>query len=86
MKVRRTFVFHPERDRDLLEALAALPDGEKSRLVRTALRRYLQARAGEPTLTDILAQLQRLQAGRQPEPAETTEDDEFTNALLDLGL
>jgi len=82
MKVRRTFVFHPKRDRDLLQALDDLPDGEKSHLVRSALRRYLH----EPSLADILAQLQRLQAGRPPEKPVPTEADEFTDALLDLGL
>ncbi len=90
-KIRRTFVFHPVRDQDILAALDALADGKKSRVVRAALRCYFEQQANEPTLTEIVARLkslqetvERLQVGSW-QPVETDNDDEFTNALLDLG-
>ncbi len=42
MAVRRNFVFDEEKDKDLLDALDAMRDGEKSRAVRDGLRLHLQ--------------------------------------------
>jgi hypothetical protein len=39
---RRNFVFDTERDQDLLTALDAMRDGEKSQAVRAGLRLHLQ--------------------------------------------
>ncbi len=92
-KVRRTFVFHSVRDQDILTALDTLADGVKSRVVRIALRHYFEQQTDEPTLLEIAASLELLQATVERlqvsswQPVETDDNgDEFTNALLDLGI
>lgn len=92
---RRTFVFDTETDADLLTALDKLRDGEKSEVVRAALRGYFHLAHPQPTLTDILDRLDSLQdeiarlrqngmAGPTDPPAD--DDSPLTAALLDLGL
>lgn len=92
-KTRRTFVFHSERDRDILTALDALGSGARSRMVREALRGHFAQTPAEPTLADIQQELTRLTeavarlsaGGVVSVAAVDDDDDEFTAALLELG-
>lgn len=61
-KIRRTFYFNSETDADLLATMDSLPDGEKSKVVRQALRMLFSRGAyePEPTLGTVLSSLAEL--------------------------
>jgi len=96
-KTKRLFVFDRDEDADLLERMDSL-DGEKSAVVRAALRQYfqlLETRPAEPTIVDVVERLDRLQTDlawlRQngvPVNADSPGDDDpaLTETLLQLGL
>ncbi|GAB4423975.1 MAG: hypothetical protein Kow0031_02730 [Anaerolineae bacterium] len=97
--VKRLFVFDDEVDADLLAGLDQLTNGEKSGVVRAALREYfqLQNASPNPTLSDVIERLDILQddvawlrrngvpfAADAPGSADD-DDPALLAALLDLG-
>ena len=95
--LKRTFVFDTETDADLLAALDNLGNGEKSGVVRDALRQYFrlqESQPAEPTMTEVIKRLDYLQGDmawlRQHGVSlgEPKDDDDpaLTAALLNLGL
>ena len=104
MAVRRNFVFDEEKDKDLLDALDAMRDGEKSRAVRDGLRLHLQMPGDiRAQLALLVRSVSHLHASGEELRASVNElkqngliaagfsdndatEDEFTDALLNIGL
>lgn len=92
--LKRLFNFDPLGDADILAALDEMPDGEKSRTVREALRQYLGMVRAQPTLEDVVELITELRSdvrrlkvqGRVEEDLEELDDNKYSNKLLKLGF
>ncbi|MCQ3976909.1 MAG: hypothetical protein DPW09_26065 [Anaerolineae bacterium] len=93
--LKRLFNFDPLGDADILAALDEMPDGEKSRTVREALRQYLGMVRAQPTLDDVMelinelhseVRLLRVQGGVKENVGEPLDDDKYSSKLLKLGF
>lgn len=92
--LKRLYNFDPLEDADILAALDEMPDGEKSRTVREALRQYLGMVRAQPTLDDVMGlinelhsevRLLRVQGGVKENVGEPL-DDKYSSKLLKLGF
>lgn len=93
--LKRLFNFDPLGDADILTALDEMPDGEKSRTVREALRQYLGMVRAQPTLDDVMGLINELrfevrrlkvQSGVEENVGEPLDDDKYSSKLLKLGF
>ncbi|MCK6623538.1 MAG: hypothetical protein DPW09_26140 [Anaerolineae bacterium] len=93
--LKRLFNFDPLGDADILAALDEMPDGEKSRTVREALRQYLGMVRAQPTLDDVMGlinelhsevRLLRVQGVLKENVREPLDDDKYSSKLLKLGF
>ncbi len=93
MKTIISFSIDTERDADLFDWIKNIPDGQRSGLIRDALRNHIDPQAGDITLRDIWREIQDLKrygVAIQDDTYETGHYDEeppdIANTLNNLGL
>ena len=94
MKTIISFSIDTERDADLFDWIKSIPDGQRSSLIRDALRNHIDPQAGsDVTLRDIMQEIQDLKRhgiAVQGDTYKTGHYDEeppdIANALNNLGL